>query len=143
MTVAQILARKGREVLTAPPHRTLAEMARLMAERGVGAVVITGADGAIAGIFSERDLVRALSRHAAEALADPVSRHMSQRVVTTGESAPISEIMETMTNGRFRHVPVVEGGRLIGIVSIGDVVKHRLERFEDEQRAMRDYIASA
>ncbi|MDE2016301.1 MAG: CBS domain-containing protein [Hyphomicrobiales bacterium] len=143
MTVGQILAHKGRDVLTAPPHRTLSEMARMMAERGVGAVVIAGADGSIAGIFSERDLVRALSRHAAEALSDPVSRHMSQRVVTTVEATSIDEVMDTMTKGRFRHLPVVERGRLVGIVSIGDVVKHRLERFEDEQRAMRDYIASA
>jgi CBS domain-containing protein len=143
MTVSKILAIKGHDVATTLPHRTIGEVAGQLAERRIGALVVTDADGNIHGILSERDIVRAVGRGGAEALSDPVSRHMTHKVVTCTEHDLISEVMERMTDGRFRHVPVVEHGRLAGIVSIGDVVKHRLEETEAESRAMRDYIAMA
>ena len=143
MTVARILAVKGRDVFTTQPHRTLQETARLLADKGIGALVVTGADGAVLGIISERDLVRALAQSGAAALDDPVSRHMTSDVFTATSGACIDDIMERMTHSRFRHVPVVENERLAGLVSIGDVVKHRIVEIETEHRALRDYIATA
>ncbi len=143
MTVARILAVKGRDVFTTQPHRTLQETARLLHDKGVGALVVTGADGAVLGIISERDLVRALAERGAVALDDAVSRHMTSDVFTTTSCVCIIDIMERMTQSRFRHVPVVEDGRLAGLVSIGDVVKHRIAEIETEHRALRDYIATA
>ena len=143
MTVARILAVKGRDVFTTHPHRTLQETARLLSNKGVGALVVTGADGAVLGIISERDIVRALADGGAAALDDSVSRHMTSDVFTATSGACINDIMERMTHSRFRHVPVVEDERLAGLISIGDVVKHRIAEIETEHRAMRDYIATA
>jgi len=143
MTVARILAFKGPEVFTASPHRTMAEIVALLAEKRIGTVVIAGADGGISGIISERDVVRSLAARGADVLADPVSMHMTRKVVTATADETIEEIMDRMTEGKFRHVPVVEGRRLVGIVSIGDVVKHRMAMAEAEASAMRDYIATA
>ena len=143
MTVARILAVKGCEVITTQPHRTLQETAGLLAMKKIGAVVVTGADGAVQGIISERDIVRALAQGGVAALDDSVSRHMTREVFTTTSNACIHDIMERMTHSRFRHVPVVEEDRLTGLISIGDVVKHRIAEIETEHRAMRDYIATA
>jgi CBS domain-containing protein len=143
MTVARILAVKGREVVTTQPHRTLQEVASIMAERRIGAVIVTGADLEVVGIVSERDIVRAVAQGGAAALNDSISRHMTSKVVTTDEGASVDSLMEMMTSGRFRHVPVVRDNRLDGVVSIGDVVKHRLEDIETEHRALREYIATA
>ena len=143
MTVARILAVKGRDVFTTQPHRTLLEVSSLLADKGIGAVVIASPEGAVLGIVSERDIVRAVSRSGAKALDDAVSRHMTAQVVTATTSTRINAVMELMTQGRFRHVPVVEGGRLAGLVSIGDVVKHRIAEIENEHKALRDYIATA
>jgi CBS domain-containing protein len=143
MTVASILRDKGREVLTTQPHRTLKEAAELLAGKGVGAVIVSDAAGAVLGILSERDVVRAVGTVGAAALADPVSRHMTARVSTVGEDTAIDEVMETMTNGRFRHMPVVEQGRLVGIVSIGDIVKRHVTALSHEREALREYIATA
>ncbi len=142
MTVQHILAQKGREVVTILPDRTLADAARVLADRRIGAVVVANADQAVVGILSERDIVRALARSGPEALSDGLSRHMTAEVVTCTTGMLIVEVMELMTRGKFRHVPVVEGGRLIGIVSIGDIVKERLAQVEAEQQALKDYIAS-
>ncbi|HYF53308.1 MAG TPA: CBS domain-containing protein [Salinarimonas sp.] len=142
MTVQHILAEKGPEVVTIPPDRTLADAARTLSERRIGAVVVASPDQPVAGILSERDIVRALARSGAAALEGSVRDHMTREVVTCERTMLIPEVMEVMTSGKFRHLPVVEDGRLIGIVSIGDVVKHRLAQVESEQRAMRDYIAS-
>jgi CBS domain-containing protein len=142
MTVASILRIKGRDIVTLPPHRTISEAARTLSDRRIGAIVIAGSDGSIAGILSERDVVRALAADGAQALDHPVSRHMTVKVETARESDTVHEIMERMTAGKFRHIPVVEGGALAGIVSIGDVVKHRLAEMEAEARAMRDYISA-
>jgi len=142
MTVARILAEKGRDVLTTQPHRTLKEVAAQLASRGVGAVVVSDAAQAVLGIVSERDVVRAIGSGPASVLEEPVSRHMTAKVTTVDESASIDQVMGLMTEGRFRHLPVVEGGRLVGIVSIGDVVKRHVNALDSERRALRDYIAT-
>ena len=143
MTVARILADKGRDVLTTQPHRTVKEVAAQLASRGVGAVVVSDASHTVLGIVSERDIVRAIGAGSSSVLEEPVSRYMTAKVTTVDEGASIDRVMELMTAGRFRHLPVVEGGRLIGIVSIGDVVKRHVNTIESEQRALRDYIATA
>lgn len=143
MTVARILAVKGRSVTTLQPHRTLAETAAVLAEKRIGAIVITGEGGDVLGIVSERDIVKAIAAGGAAALQDPVSRHMTEKVITATEDASVTSLMEDMTAGRFRHVPIVKNNRLAGLVSIGDVVKYRLEDIDSERQALRHYIASA
>jgi CBS domain-containing protein len=143
MTVSLILAAKGRDVVTIEPNATLAAAAKLLAEKRIGAVLILGADRHIVGILSERDIVRAIAERGAGALDEPVSAAMTRRVSTCNERETISAIMERMTVGKFRHVPVVDQGRLAGVVSIGDVVKHRLQEMERDSAAMRDYILTA
>jgi CBS domain-containing protein len=143
MSVARILSIKGRDVATIPPHRTLSEAARLLAEKRIGAVVVAGAAGEILGILSERDIIRVVGLQGAEALGHSVSKHMTARVVTCEPATSLDSLMESMTLGRFRHMPVVENGHLSGIISIGDVVKHRVAEIENEAKAMRDYIAMA
>ncbi|WP_439496885.1 CBS domain-containing protein [Bosea sp. (in: a-proteobacteria)] len=143
MNVAQILGGKGHDVVSVQPHRTLAEAIRTLGEKRIGAVVVMGADGGLLGILSERDIIRALADAGPTALDNPVSRAMTAKVVTCRSETSIDELMEIMTSGRFRHVPVVESGRVKGIVSIGDIVKHRVAEIEAESRAMRDYIAMA
>ncbi len=143
MTVARILAEKGRDVFTTQPHRTLKEVIELLADKGVGAVVVSDASQSVLGILSERDVVRVLAKHGASALDDPVSRHMTPKVVTATRDDPIDHVMEMMTAGRFRHVPVVADGRLIGIISIGDVVKRQVNALDSERQALREYITTA
>jgi CBS domain-containing protein len=143
MTVSAILSGKSREVATAQPHRTLAEVARILAEKRIGAIVVTGSDGSIKGIISERDLVRAIAARGGAALEDAISQHMTAKVVTCSGHDLISEVMEQMTRGRFRHMPVVEDGQLAGIVSIGDVVKYRIAETVAESQSLRDYIQMA
>lgn len=140
MTVSAILAVKGSDVVTAQPHRTLGEIAGLLAAKRIGAVLITDAGGSLKGIISERDVVRAIAERGGAALEDPASRHMTAKVVTCGRSDHIADVMESMTNGRFRHVPVIESGRLIGLISIGDVVKHRIAEAVAESQSLKDYI---
>ncbi|MCJ2029695.1 CBS domain-containing protein [Methylobacterium sp. J-043] len=143
MTVARILAEKGGSVVTVPPHRTIDEAIHLLAEKQIGALVVGDAEGRVIGILSERDVMRALASEGASALDRPISHHMTAKVVTCTRRASIEDVMETMTEGRFRHLPVVEEGRLVGVVSIGDVVKRRIATVEAEHRAMRDYITMA
>ena len=143
MTVARILGEKGREVFTTQPHRTLREVVELLAAKGVGAVVVADASMSVLGILSERDVVRVIAKHGAAALDDPVSRHMTPKVTTVTRDSTIDRVMQTMTEGRFRHLPVVEDGRLIGIVSIGDVVKRHVNALDTERQALREYIATA
>jgi CBS domain-containing protein len=143
MTVNIVLAAKGREVVTVEPSASLADAVQLLAEKRIGAALILGAEHRIIGLISERDIVRALAERGAAALAEPVSQTMTRKVETCNESEPISNIMQRMTDGKFRHVPVVDQGRLVGIVSIGDVVKHRLQEMELESTAMREYISTA
>jgi CBS domain-containing protein len=143
MTVARIIATKGRDVVTTQPHRTLKEVIDVLAARGIGAVVVTDARGTVHGILSERDIVRAIGQGGPEALGDSVSMHMTARVITTTEDESVHSTMEKMNHGRFRHMPVVKDGKLAGIVSIGDVVKYRLAVIEHEHSALREYIATA
>lgn len=143
MTVSMILAEKGRDVVTIEPGATLADAAMLLAGKRIGAALILGADHRIIGIISERDIVRALAARGAPALDEPVSGTMTRNVESCNENEPICNIMERMTTGKFRHLPVVDQGRVIGIVSIGDAVKYRLQEMERESRAMRDYILTA
>jgi CBS domain-containing protein len=143
MIVNRILSLKGRDVATIEPGRSLSEAARVLAERRIGALLIVDGHRPVTGIISERDIVRAVATHGAKALDEPVSRFMTGKVVTcTGETS-INDVMELMTQQKFRHIPVVEGGRLSGIVSIGDVVKLRLEEVEAETQAIKEYIATA
>jgi CBS domain-containing protein len=143
MTVSIILAGKGREVVTIEPNATLTAAVALLAEKRIGALLILGADRRIVGILSERDIVRALAERGAAALDEPVSSAMTRKVSTCHERETVAAIMERMTEGKFRHVPVVDQGRLTGMVSIGDVVKHRLHEMERDSAAMRDYILTA
>ena len=143
MTVARILALKGRDVVTAQPHLTLREAADVLSRNKIGAVVVSGAASEVLGILSERDIVRAVSAGGADALKDPVSKHMTSKVISTTEEESVDETMETMTQSRIRHLPVLKDGKLAGMISIGDVVKIRLEAMEVEHKAMREYIANA
>jgi CBS domain-containing protein len=143
MTVETILAQKGRSVATIDPDRTLGEAARELSARRIGAVVITDGQMTVLGILSERDIVRAVAQRSTGALDEPVRQHMTGRVVTCKGDASIDEVMKLMTEGKFRHLPVVEGGQLAGIVSIGDIVKQRLADIEAESQALREYIATA
>jgi CBS domain-containing protein len=143
MTVKAILSVKGTEVLTIEPTTSLAAAAKLLAERKIGALVVTGPDQRVVGIVSERDIVQELAAHGPAALDLALTEVMTRKVTTCSASDTISSVMERMTAGKFRHLPVLEQGRLAGIVSIGDVVKHRLQEMEREQSALRDYIQTA
>jgi len=143
MTVKAILSVKGTEVLTIEPTTSLAAAAKLLAERKIGALVVTGPDQRVVGIVSERDIVQQLAAHGPAALDLALTEVMTRKVTTCSASDTISSVMEQMTAGKFRHLPVLEQGRLAGIVSIGDVVKHRLQEMEREQSALRDYIQTA
>lgn len=143
MIVKSILSAKGSDVVTIAPTATLAEATRILAERKIGALVVTGAGGRITGIVSERDIVRTLARFGFDALQLPLTEVMTRKVVTCGPDDTVSVLMERMTTGKFRHLPVTEDGALVGIVSVGDVVKYRLTELQFEHDAMRDYIQMA
>lgn len=143
MTVKAILGTKGSDVVTIEPTARLDAAVKSLAERRIGALLVCGADNRVVGIISERDIVWALATRGAGVLDEPVSQVMTRKVVSCSLSDTVSSIMEQMTSGKFRHVPVIEQNRLAGIISIGDVVKHRLGEMEVEQAAMRDYIRTA
>ena len=143
MTVRAILDAKGHDVLTLGPNETLADAIRTLAERRIGALVITNGDRKIVGILSERDIVRVMAREGAAALDLPVRSAMTPKVRICNENHTVNEVMEIMTEGRFRHLPVEKDGLLHGIVSIGDVVKRRIEDGEREAEEIRAYIATA
>ncbi|MCT8999578.1 CBS domain-containing protein [Chelativorans intermedius] len=143
MTVKAILDEKGRDVVTIAAEKTLREAVDLLSDRGIGAVVITSGDDRISGILSERDIVRVIAREGPEALEKPVSSVMTARVKVCREENTVNEVMQIMTEGRFRHLPVEKDGRLAGLVSIGDVVKRRIQEVEREAEEIRTYIATA
>jgi CBS domain-containing protein len=143
MTVKAILSRKGTDVVTTEPNATLGDAVKMLGTHRIGALVVTGADRRIVGILSERDIVRVLAEKGPQALAAPIAEVMTRKVTTCSARDTVSELMERMTEGKFRHLPVVEQGRLAGIVSIGDVVKSRVHEMEEESAALRDYIRSA
>jgi CBS domain-containing protein len=143
MSVARVLARKGHDVITVSAQNTLQVVAGILAIRRVGAAVVVDAHGVIAGIISERDIIRAIGESGPSVLDKPVSAYMTAKVFTTTPAASLASLMQAMTEGRFRHVPVLTNGALDGLISIGDVVKTHLDDLENEHRAMRDYIATA
>ena len=143
MTVKAILSRKGGDVVTIAPTASLTAAVKLLAERRIGAVVVTGPENRVAGILSERDIVRMLSERGPAALEDNVGAVMTRKVTTCTEADTIAFIMERMTEGKFRHLPVVDQGRLVGVISIGDVVKYRMEEVVHDADALREYIATA
>jgi CBS domain-containing protein len=143
MNVTAILSSKGSSVVTIEPTATLSAATAKLAEKKIGALVVTGAEGRVVGILSERDVVRAIAGSGERAMQAPLTDVMTRKVVTCRAGDTITSIMEQMTAGKFRHLPVVEDGKLSGIISIGDVVKHRLWELEQEQNALRDYIQTA
>lgn len=143
MKVEHILSGKQGQVVAVTAGDTLATVVATLARHRIGAVVVGDGEGGLAGIITERDVVRALAEFGGQGLDHSVSELMTRDVVTATPHDTINEVSERMTRGRFRHVPVVDGDRLVGIVSIGDVVKHRIEQIEAEASAMRDYIATA
>ena len=143
MIVKSIIDIKGHDVVTMEPTASLDTAAKLLAERRIGAVVLLGADDRVVGILSERDIVRAISERGAAAMEEQVSQVMTRKVVTCTLDESIHSIMERMTKGKFRHMPVIEQGKLAGIISIGDVVKHRIVEMEQESDALKSYIQTA
>lgn len=147
MNVKAILAAKksslGGNVISIEPTADLATAAKLLAKHRIGAVLIRGPGDHLAGILSERDIVRAMAEHGATALTVPVGQVMTRNVATCGEDDSCASLMERMTEGKFRHLPVVTKGKLVGIISIGDVVKQRVDEVERDAEAMRDYIRTA
>ena len=142
MTVRAILDAKGRLVESIGADAKVSSAVKILSERRIGALLVMAGDR-IEGILSERDIVRELGARGAKILDDQVSTVMTPKVMTCRRADTVSWLMEQMTEGKFRHLPVVEDGQVVGIVSIGDVVKQRVMEFEREQEAMRDYIATA
>ena len=142
MTVRSILDTKGHQIVSLETEAKLAAAVKTLSERKIGAVLVMKA-GQIEGILSERDVVRVLGERGASVLDEPVSAVMTRKVVSCKPSDTVSAIMEMMTRGKFRHLPVLEGERVVGLISIGDVVKWRVQEYEREQEALREYIKTA
>ena len=142
MTVRAILSVKGSQVASVEPDVKLSAAVKILSERKIGSVLVVSGSR-IDGILSERDIVRALDERGAGALDEPVSAAMTRKVVSCRLSDTVAHLMEVMTAEKFRHLPVVDDGKLVGLVSIGDVVKLRVQEYEDEQEALRDYINTA
>jgi CBS domain-containing protein len=142
MTVRAILDSKGHHILGVEPDAKLSAAIKTLAERKIGAVLAMS-QGRVEGILSERDIVRVLAERGAAVLDEPVSAVMTRKVVSCKQSDTVSAIMEIMTSGKFRHLPVLEDGRVVGLISIGDIVKWRVKEYETEQEALRDYIKTA
>jgi CBS domain-containing protein len=138
MKVASILKAKGPQVATTSPDALIATIARELRDKGIGALVVTEDGTTIGGLIAERDIVHGLAEHGARLLAMPVAKLMTRLVVTCGPEDSLTKVMAQMTRYRIRHVPVVENGRLRGIVSIGDLVKHRLDELETEANVLRE-----
>lgn len=140
MLIRQILAGKGSDVVTTRPDATVTEVAKLLKAKRIGAVVVTDADGEICGIISERDLACGLADRGADLLGMRVGDVMTREISTCSPDDGIDRLMRQMTEGRFRHLPVVEDGRMIGIISIGDVVKHRIDQLQFERDQLDHYV---
>jgi CBS domain-containing protein len=143
MHVKNILSVKGSNVVSIEPTATLETAVRTLAQHKIGALLVLGPDRRIIGILSERDIVRVLAEQGASALTQPLAQVMTRKVFTCSPSETIAVIMERMTAGKFRHVPVLDQDQVVGVVSIGDVVKYRLQEMEHESAALRDYIQTA
>ncbi|WP_319796961.1 CBS domain-containing protein [Nitrobacter sp.] len=142
MTVRAILSAKGHQVVSVEPDARLSAAVKILSDQQIGSVLVMRG-GRIDGILSERDVVHALNARGAGALDEPVSAAMTRKVVSCRLSDTVAHLMEVMTAEKFRHLPVVEDDRLVGLVSIGDVVKLRVQEYEVEQEALRDYIKTA
>ena len=142
MQVEAILRSKGTTVYTVPTNASVADAVGMLNRYNIGAVIVVDAEGEVAGIISERDIVRLLGRDPTGALKRPVSECMTTIVITVGRDTTVAALMEQMTRFRIRHIPIVEQGVLVGIVSIGDVVKRKIEETEQEATALKEYIAS-
>jgi CBS domain-containing protein len=143
MLIRDVLRRKGDFVATVPPDTDVAALLRALAEHNIGAVVVSANGTTVAGIVSERDVVRAMRTVGAAILASPVSDIMTADVTVAGPGDPVDNVMRMMTERRIRHVPVVSDGRLVGIISIGDVVKSRIDELETEREHLIGYISSS
>ncbi|GAB5511060.1 MAG: CBS domain-containing protein [Hyphomicrobiales bacterium] len=143
MQVKSILAVKGNDVATAAPDTPLMNVIEQLSERNIGAIVVTDGQRKVVGIISERDVVRAMARNGASVVDQLVSSFMTSDVITCSEDDSTHDLMTKMTTGRFRHLPVVADGKLEGIISIGDVVKARINEVQREAEALRDYISSS
>lgn len=142
MQVETILQSKGDAVYTVLADAPVSEAVKTLNERRIGAVVVVDKSGQLAGILSERDIVRHMGGDPAKLLASPISDIMTKSVITCSRATAVSELMEQMTRYRIRHIPIIEDGTLVGVVSIGDVVKRKIEETEQEALALREYIAS-
>ena len=142
MTVRAILDAKGHQIQSVEPGTKLSAAIQILAEKKIGAVLAMER-GRIEGILSERDIVRVLGERGASVLDEPVSAVMTRKVISCKPSDTVSVIMEIMTLGKFRHLPVIDEGRVVGLISIGDIVKWRVREYETEQEALRDYIKTA
>jgi CBS domain-containing protein len=142
MTVRSILDSKGHQVLSVEPDAKLAAAVKILGEKKIGAVLVMS-QGRMEGILSERDIVRVLSERGAHVLEEPVNGVMTRKVVSCRQSDTVAGIMEMMTLGKFRHLPVVEDGKVVGLISIGDIVKRRVHEYETEQEALQNYIKTA
>lgn len=140
MLVSQILGQKTGGVITAPPSMSVADLAALLAEKKIGSVVVTTDGKTVAGIVSERDVVRSLAQNGAGALVGPISGIMTAKVVTCAPDDTADMVLQRMTDGRFRHIPVLAGGAMVGLISIGDVVKARLAELSMEKDALEGMI---
>lgn len=143
MNVEAILRNKGRNVITVGPEMTVAAAVALLRRHGIGALVVSRDGVAVEGILSERDVVHALADHGDKALALSVAQLMSRRVITCKLADTVADLMALMTERRIRHLPVIEAGKLAGMISIGDVVKNRLDEVESEASSMREFITGA
>jgi CBS domain-containing protein len=143
MTVRHILQEKGNDVVTLTPDISVGDAVATLAKHRIGALVVTNGAGVIRGIISERDIVRRLAEDGPKSLDKKVSEVMTANVKVCSEDHTVNEVMEIMTNGRFRHLPVEKDGRLIGVISIGDVVKRRIAEVQRETEEIRSYIATA
>ena len=141
MHVSAILKNKGATIITTRPEENVASVAHILHANRIGAILVLGGDGHIAGILSERDIVRGMALHGASVLDKPVSALMTAKVVACTPTDTVASVMSRMTEGRFRHMPVVENGKLVGVISIGDVVKFRLAEYTHEVESLRDYVA--
>lgn len=142
MNVAAILQDKGRDVLAVDQDTSILDVAKLIDKNRIGSVVIINENGQLSGIVTERDIIKNISRHGCDSLNNPVLTCMTNEVVTCTRADTVEDLMEKMTTQRFRHIPVVEDNELLGIVSIGDVVKQRVAEVAMEANALREYIAT-
>jgi CBS domain-containing protein len=142
MIVSQILKAKGNDVFTVSKDVKISEVSEILASKRIGAIVVTDQNQVVEGIISERDIVRGLAKFGANVLDSSAHELMTKNVITRGVDAHIDELMQEMTNSRIRHLPIIDDNKLVGVISIGDVVKNRVEELESEGSMLREYIAT-